>query len=415
MFEPAARPHWPDLVGPLTEASMALGEPRHALGYTSLHRAWLWRETARMATRLGQNAGRRLSYEQLVQGLAGLPVERGEDHGGVAFGRGIFLVAGRLFRALGAADSIPAPAELFAPIWGSGARDDDDPSAPCGQGVVSAPSAACVPPGAGRAGGAEADGGDDLTGLRDLVRHLVSAAHRETVPLVGLLNALRSGQTRHLSPTLARLALPLALHQAGLVPKVAPALLGGRLPLATASPMPTAIPATPWLARALTALAKEAAGSARRLDDLTRQHRAWHSVFAGRGHRDSRAPKVLDLLAATPVLSTSLVARHLGCTPRGASGLLKALARAGVVTAAQLNARWTIYLASDLSVADRDRSGAGEGADDPLGLSVPLPEVDREGIETTLDGLIAELDRLDQRTKFTLANNGAKSKTRAGN
>ncbi|MEZ5935919.1 MAG: hypothetical protein R3F54_29205 [Alphaproteobacteria bacterium] len=84
------------------------------------------------------------------------------------------------------------------------------------------------------------------------------------------------------------------------------------------------------------------------------------------------------------------------------------------MTAARLSSRWTIYLASDLSVADRDRSGAGEGATDPLGFSQPLPEIDREGVEATLDGLFAELERLEQRTEGRLASHGVIAEARAG-
>jgi len=364
---------------------LALGELRHALHDTPLHQAWLWRETARTAAKISQNAGYRTTYDRLVRDLAGVPVDRIDDYGGVAAGRRIFLHAARLFRAPDAADSVPEPAELFEPILGLEPRIDEEPSLATGGG-----------------GNLVADGESDLGALRDLVRVVVSASRLESVPLIGLLQAVRSNRPQQLSPTVTRLAMPLAIYQAGLVPKMVPALLGGRLPLSAAGPMAVATPATPWLARALMALAKEAYGAARRLDDLTRLHQGWHALLAqGRVHRDSRARLVLDLLAATPVLSTSLVARHLGCTPQGAAKILADLVEKGILMLATVPRRWKIFLASDLGVADRDRLGDAA----PLSLSEAPPDVDRDAIEATLDGLFADLERLDQRTKATLASN----------
>jgi hypothetical protein len=193
------------------------------------------------------------------------------------------------------------------------------------------------------------------------------------------------------------------------MPKAAPGLLGGRLPLAAASPRLSTLdplttagsptggePVTAWLARALTALAKEAEAASGRLVGLTNQHRAWHEVLRQAGPRGhSRAPAVLDLLAITPALSASLVARHVGCTPQGASGILQQLAELGVVTQATSRVRWKIYLASDLAIADRDRSGV----EAPLAIGESLPEIDRDAIETTLDELFAELERTSSRAR----------------
>jgi hypothetical protein len=310
--------------------------------------------------------------------LAGIPLDPAEDDAGLAAARRSFLVAAPLFRTSPKVDSIEAHQELFQPLWPSRRLDGRDKIE---------------------------EEGDMATAedrLRHMVRELVGFAGLETrPPLVDLLIELHRHETpRRLPPSLARLALPLSLHQAGLVPKAAPGLVGGRLSFQTAEGEPV----TPWFGRALSTLAKEATGAERRLAELTRQHQAWHAVLrkAGlRGH--ARTPAVVDLLAATPVLSASLVAKHLGCTPQGAGSMLRQLVELGIVTEATPRARWKIYLAGDLTLANDERSGAGEGA---LSFSEPLPEVDRDAMEATLDELFADLERLDRRAKATLTASG---------
>ncbi len=116
--------------------------------------------------------------------------------------------------------------------------------------------------------------------------------------------------------SLVRLALSLAIKEIGLLAKAAPGLLGGRrLPLGMSAGSAEAKPLTPWLVQALEDLAKEAEQAQKRLAELTRQHQAWHQALLKEGLRKhARAPAALDLLAATPVLSIGLVARHLGCS-----------------------------------------------------------------------------------------------------
>lgn len=370
---------------------MALGRLQQALQHTPLHQAWLWRETARAAAKISQNAGYRVSYDQLVQDLAGLPIERAGDGSGPAAAKRIFLTAARLFRATGPADRITPSSELFHPLWsGGGATRTPDEARTAGAASTSV-----------------------LDQIKSLAESLVRGA-AGAVPLLSLLQGLRDNRMRGLSPTLARLTLPLAIHQAGLVPKVVPTLLGGRLPalgsvLATASSLPETGALTLWLVRALTGLAKEADGARRRLQDLTTQHRAWHDLVAASGpRRHSRVPAVLDLLAVTPVISASLVARHLGCTPQGAGLILGQLTDLGVLTMATRRSRWKIFLAADLAIADRD----GLGADGPLLTGRILPQVDHEAIEQTLDSLLLDLDRAVDKTKVSLA--AATSGARAG-
>ena len=232
--------------------------------------------------------------------------------------------------------------------------------------------------------------------LLALVRELASFAGDGTKPvLIDLLIDLRQhAEARRLPSGLLRLALPLALHQAGLLPKGAPALLGGRLVLGTTRSDAEQEPATLWLSRALSALAKEAKEAAARLADLPAQHQAWHQRLLREGLRGhSRMPLVLDLLAATPLVSAGLVAKHPGCAPQAAGRMLRQLAELGIVSEATATSRWKVYLAGDLVLADVKTARA----DEPLVLSEPLPSVDHQVIETTLSDLFADLARLERR------------------
>ena len=130
--------------------------------------------------------------------------------------------------------------------------------------------------------------------LRAMVAELAGFADDGRRPaLINLLVDLRQQAVlRQLSAGLVRLAMPLALLEAGIVPKAAPGLLGGRrLPLGMSRASGAPLPLTAWLGRALSDLGKEAGQSHRRLAELTRQQRAWHGALAKEGLRKhARAP-----------------------------------------------------------------------------------------------------------------------------
>ena len=66
---------------------------------------------------------------------------------------------------------------------------------------------------------------------------------------------------------------------------------------------------------------------------MEREWRAARTVVSRRlGSRStSRLPQAIDVLAASPLLSVSALARALGCTVEGASGMLDELARLEIV------------------------------------------------------------------------------------
>ena len=205
-----------------------------------------------------------------------------------------------------------------------------------------------------------------------LVREIAGFADDGRRPaLINLLVDLRGhAAARRLPPPLMRLALPLALAEAGLLPKSAPGLLGGRrLPLGMSPASPEAKPLSDWLKSALEDLAKEAHQSHRRLMELMRQHQTWHARLADAGlRRHARAPKALDLLAATPVLSIGLVARHAGCSHVAAGKIIERLVEHGILIEQTSRSRHKIFIAGDLpSIDPRLRPT----------LITPLPSVNR--------------------------------------
>ncbi len=387
MITAAETVHWPPLLRPLADASAALGRLAHGLEVSPLHRAWLWRETARSSAEISRISGHRVRLDRLMLHLAGVPLDRSGDDGGLAAARRVFLTMAPLFRAGRKADSIGTMPELFTPLWlddggtSAGRDDESDDRAPA------------------KDGDQEGGEGERLSVLVQTLSH--HAGKGNNPALIDLLLGLRrQAAGRRLPPGLLRLALPLSLIRAGVLPKAAPALLGGRLPLGATRPAGEQEPVTTWLARSLSALAREASGAALRLGALERRHRAWHTRLADAGlRRHARTPLILDLLAATPVLSASLVARHLGCSAPGAGRMLQHLAELGIVTAATDRSRWKIYLAGDLSVADAN----GGAPDRPLAFGEPVPPVDSEAIDATLDRLIADLDRAAGRAEARLA------------
>ena len=396
MFDHPDTVHWPDVVRPLAKAERALGRLAQALDTTPLHATWLWREISRVAVTIAQASGYHAKVDQLRMALIGAPIDADENTTGLAAAKRIFLAATPLCRMHQQADSKETLWPHFWDLETDEAREADDRRA----------ADAGVPEDVGGAGEGE------RARLMMLVREVAGFADDGRRPaLVNLLIDLRQRATARslpaaprLPPSLMRLALPLALVQAAVLPKTAPGLLGGRrLPLGMSRAAVEPMPLTDWLARGLNDLAEEARQSHQRLLELERQHRAWHGRLAEAGlRRHARTPAALDLLTATPVLSIGLVARHAGCSTVAAGRIVERLMDLGILLAATSRSRHKVYIAGDLP-----RRPRGEAElDAPLAVSDPAPRVDVAAVGATLDGLFADLDRLNERTKTTLAETG---------
>ncbi|MGI9507664.1 MAG: hypothetical protein ACR2RE_31880, partial [Geminicoccaceae bacterium] len=112
--------------------------------------------------------------------------------------------------------------------------------------------------------------------------------------------------------------------------------------------------------------------------------------------RHARAPKALDLLMVTPVVSLGLIARHVGCSHVAAGQIAERLVVTGILVEQTSRARHKLFVAGDLMARDRDRLGVEEA---PLSLSEPAPLVDVDALSGTLDGLFADLDRFNEQIK----------------
>jgi len=403
---------WLTLLKPYGGAERALGRLAQGLDTTRLHSSWLWREMARASVTIAQASGHKARVDHLRMALIGCPLERDDQQAGLAAARRVFLAAAPLFRKTGLADSMP---DLWPRFWQEEAPLRDEDAAHAEHVGHADPISVASERDEGRGGspasmtnrvrGTGPVGADDAM-LEGLVNDLVAFASSGSRPtLITLLTDLRQhAVTSSLPPSLVRIALPLALQQTGLVPKAAPGLLGGRrLPLGMGRTAILDRPLSPWLINALEALTDEADQAYQRLNELTRQHQAWHQALAGLGLRGhSRLPKMLDLLVATPVVTNELVARHLDMTHRAAGMMTARLADLGVLIDQSSRPRHQIFVAGDLALHDRGLSGE----EVPLSVSEPLGMVDGEAIETTLDDIFAELNALNMRAKARLNEKG---------
>lgn len=376
MLDCADAVHLSVLLRPYGKAERALGELACALRTTPLHATWLWRELTRVSVIIAQIQGYRVRLDHLRLQLIGTPPPVEHNTSGLAAAKRVFLASEPLFRAGSETDS---RLHLLPVFWQEGDEQHGD---------------AC--PDQDKAGEAE------RRQLLGLVKELAGFADDGRRPaLINLLIDLKKHAahpaTRRLPTSLVRIALPLALAEAALVPKAAPGLLGGvRLSLGMSRAVTSDEPLTDWLKGALEALADEADLSCRRLYELRHQHQAWHHALAKEGlRRHAKAPRALDLLAATPVLTIGLVARHLGCSHVAASGIIGRLVETGILIERTSRSRHKIFVAGDLRTDSR-----GEDAGSiPLSTSDPAPTVDVDAIGATLDGLFADLDRLNERAR----------------
>lgn len=393
MLESTETISWSIVARSYGRAERALGRLAHGLQVSPLHATWLWREITRSAVTIAQAGGYQAKLDQLRLALVGAPLERDDHSPGLAAATRTFLAAAPLFRSIGQADSNSA---LWPEFW------RDDSQALSGDDALTDDGAL---DGDGRgegAGGGEKERRESEQ-LMGLVRELAAFAEDGQRPaLINLFIDLRKhAATRHLPPPLVRIALPLALTEAGLVPKAAPGLLGGRrLPLGLSRAVATEKPLNDWLKQGLEELMIEADRSHRRLMELTSQYRAWHEALMREGLRKHAcAPKALDLLAATPVVSIGLVARHLGCSHVAAGRAVARLVDLGILIEQTARARHKIFIAGDLPIEAGDETMS----DGKLSLSEPLRPVDHDALSVTLSGLFADIDRQAMLTERRLA------------
>ena len=236
MFRDPEVIQWSSLARPYGRAERVLGRLACALDATTLHHTWLWREITRVSVIIAQANGYHARVDQLRLTLIGAPIEREQKTPGLAAAKRVFLASAPLFRKRHYADSLSTP---WPSYWHGDGADDEIPE---------------------RRGDEQATKeGLEHARLAELVRDLSAFAEDGQRPaLINLLIDLKShAGTKTLPPTLTRIAMPLALVEAGLVPKAAPGLLGGRrLPLGFSRAAPTEKPLTDWLKDALEELAK---------------------------------------------------------------------------------------------------------------------------------------------------------------
>jgi hypothetical protein len=146
--------------------------------------------------------------------------------------------------------------------------------------------------------------------------------------LIGAALGLRDWIVRGGNRAAIRAALPFYLRERGIT----------RQPLAPLTGSDELKPgefddAEGFTVRFLEAVTREAEDARGLLWTMEREWRSARTVVSRRlGSRPtSRLPQAIDVLAASPLLSVSALARALGCTVEGASGMLDELARLEIV------------------------------------------------------------------------------------
>jgi len=179
---------------------------------------------------------------------------------------------------------------------------------------------------------------------------------------------------------------------------------------------PWALPA--WVPAFLRAVAAEADDWRQMLRDLEHGWFAARTAAAGR-RRDSHAGAVVDVLAATPLISATSLAPALGISVKNAIGLLDSLVAAGAAVEVTHRAKRRLFglpgmapLADAVRPPYRPEPGRGRGRPmvvrkesqelPPLPLS-PLSPIERQSFDCSdLESALAELNQVVRRTRRSL-------------
>jgi hypothetical protein len=174
-----------------------------------------------------------------------------------------------------------------------------------------------------------------------------------------------------------------------------------------------------WLTAFLRALASEAGDGRQLLMDLEHIWFAARSTVAGR-RRDSHAAAVVDVLAATPLISATSLAAVLGVTVKSAIRLLDGLVTVGVVVEVTHRSKRRLFglkgmapLGAAVRPPYRPEPGRGRGRPPILAVeedvaapplpSAPLTPIDRRQFDySDLDHWMAQMDQAIRRTRRVL-------------
>lgn len=232
--------------------------------------------------------------------------------------------------------------------------------------------------------------------------HDVAFATRTWVEAGKSRMAMRAASVRH-------------WHKHGLLPQGVP-LVGAASLAAGESWEPET-----WVPRYFRALSNEA-------DDLlllvSRLDHAWRQareVVRGGCRATSRAPALIDLLAAAPLLSSSAAAEALGVAPKNAIMILNDLAKRGVIIEVSRRAKRLLYALPGMAplraaVVGPKRPDVGRGRGRPrlarfdleepqvvVDPPPPQPALPRIDIDySSLDAAMMEMEATTKRTRAAL-------------
>lgn len=165
------------------------------------------------------------------------------------------------------------------------------------------------------------------------------------------------------------------------------------------------------------------------LEDFNRQHKAWHDAIqspdiagAKTRRRTSKMPELVNYLLTVNVTTASIAARHLGITPQATARMFRELEEKCLIVAIAHRSNWRAFVTKDFSIGNADliapqkRSRSRHKVSDvmriviederPTPLDLRVSQVSRDESDDeklneeikNLDNLLAEIDSLIVRT-----------------
>ena len=249
------------------------------------------------------------------------------------------------------------------------------------------------------------------------VSHLRAAARSGRGGVFRALPAgLAAAQAAGVPGPSAFAAIPAFLASVGVIAQAWPGL----------APLPEPISSDRIFAQhLLMGLEQQATHELRQLEALEKAWASWQGAIADQ-RSNSRLPRLLHLVASFPALGSVFVAKRLSassrsCTVPGASFMLDALVKRGILVEASGRRSWRRYVPADLAHL-QGRSATkqlkpGQGMPAPADVFADArPDVSIDGLEfrplalrelpsvsdTDWEALLAEIDSVNRRAKDRL-------------
>ncbi len=357
----------------LAAAALELGRLDEAAATSPLQEIWTFREAVRAVSFLiSARADTPVSPERLHAALTGLPLTPWPDEGALANAMRLLADAAALWT--------PSHRGLFSSkgphlrLW------------------TDFENAADAPP-------RRSELIRKIRLTKELLEHELDPSRG---PVLTELDALWKGYEEGFPFGRLQLMAPMIAFETGLTRTPLPFL-------AAALPAPEELSKSAWMTRALTRLVEHADAARDRLAGFTRFYRAARDRI-GVTPKNSKLLDAFHVSIAAPVATAPLLASVLDCSRQAASGYLRRLEQARILTDVGARDRWRVFIPSDADTARYELRSIGipfshvsqpdaTAPEAPLAPSPPPPPIDYESLDRKLAELIREADAAGLRAR----------------